>query len=189
MPKKDRGAGPPCRHGWRRKPHQWAPRAYFQLWLKRVDRLVRCWYSPRTGYRLSSVEDLAGILLYSHPIPPWGWTVKKRVVGAAASSPDGPVHLAALESGIFSSLHPIVRHCAVVRYDTGEARTPGKLFLETLGSAWKLAATDPDTCSKLQVVSQNLDDALALLSLLLDAEDTPWEVDQYAVNRSRQKKK
>ena len=88
-------------------------------------------------------------------------------------------HLAALESVVFGKLQAIVSHIGVTQYDDGEARKPGWITLSTLGSSWKVEAKDPDSCSKLVVVQTTLDDALALLCVLLESEEAPWEPDTW----------
>jgi hypothetical protein len=100
-----------------------------------------------------------------------------------------PAHLAAMESDLFSKLQPIVMHCAETRYDDGTVRVPGWITVKTMGSAWVLDIKDPDTCSRLTVVQSTLDDAMALASLLLEAEEAPWEHDQWLAATKAKKKK
>lgn len=189
MPKNDRVVVFCTRDGWRSRPGTWCPKIGFFMAVKWLDYRILLRYMPRRGYRpYEATRGFHGPVVWRATVlgdPP----VKKRVVGAAAAPGDGPQHLAAIESVILSKLHPIVKSLAVVRYDDGDPRTPGKLFIETMGSAWKATMTDPDTCAKLQVVAQTLDDALSLLSLLLEAEDTPWEIDQYAMARAKAARK
>lgn len=113
--------------------------------------------------------------------------MKRRTVGGAAGGKDGPQHLAPVDCKVLSGFLPIVKHAAIVKYDDDEPRQPGKVYIETMGSAWKVVLTDPDTCSKLTVVGPTLDDALSLASVLLEAEDTPWEPDPWALSRRKKK--
>lgn len=98
------------------------------------------------------------------------------------------LHLAAMESTVFGNLHPIVAHCCSTKYDDGTPRKTGWVTMKTMGSAWVLEAKDPDTCSKLTVVQSSLDDALALLSVLLEAEEAPWESDPWMKQQASKKK-
>jgi hypothetical protein len=100
-----------------------------------------------------------------------------------------PPHLAAMESSIFARLHSLVAHCCATRYDDGSARTVGWWTVKTMGSAWIVEVKDPDTCSRLTVVQQTLDDALVLAALLLDSEDAPWEPDPWMKSQAAKKKK
>jgi len=113
--------------------------------------------------------------------------VKKKKLDA--SSEVGVPHLAAIESVVLGKLHPIVAHCAVCQYDDGSPRKPGWITVKTLGSAWVLEAKDPDSCAKLTVVQSTLDDALALLSVLLESDEAPWERDPWMVQQAQKGKK
>jgi hypothetical protein len=102
---------------------------------------------------------------------------------------DAPSHLAAVESVLFSRLQPLVSHCTDTRYDTGEARQVGWWTVKTMGSAWVVEVKDPDTCSRLVVVQQTLDDALMLASVLLESEEAPWEPDPWLTAAKAKRKK
>lgn len=99
-----------------------------------------------------------------------------------------PPHLAAVESNLFAALLPLVSHCADTRYDDGTARVPGWWTVKTMGSAWVIEVKDPDTCSRLVIVQQSFDDALALASVLLESEEAPWEPDPWLKATAAKKK-
>lgn len=98
-------------------------------------------------------------------------------------------HLAALESNVFAKMHSLVAHCAITQYDDGDVRQPGWVTIKTFGSTWQVEAKDPDTCQFMRVVQPSLDDALVMLSMLLDQEDAPWEHDVWAAAQKAKKKK
>lgn len=104
------------------------------------------------------------------------WAMKRRT---APSNASGQKHLASVETNILTQCHAIVRHCAVTQYDDGEPRKPGWITVKTFGSAWQIEAKDPDSCLALRVVENSLDEALALLTLLLESDEAPWEVDTW----------
>lgn len=107
-----------------------------------------------------------------------------------ASSKSDAQHLASCESVLFSKLHPLVAHCCCTKYDDDTARKPGWWTVKTMGSAWVVEVKDPDTCSRLVVVQQTLDDALALASVLLESDEAPWEPDPWLkANEAKQNKK
>lgn len=113
--------------------------------------------------------------------------MKRKRQADAAKTPTQ--HLAPLESNVLSKFHPIVAHCAVTQYEDGEARKPGWITFKTMGSSWVLEAKDPDSCSRLVVVQTTLDDALALLSVLLESEEAPWEPDPWLASQAAKAKK
>lgn len=113
--------------------------------------------------------------------------MKKRKPRAADEAV--PEHLAAVESNLFASLLPLVAHCADTRYDDGTARVPGWWTVKTMGSAWIVEVKDPDTCSRLVVVQQSIDDALTLASVLLESDDAPWEPDPWMKAQQAKKRK
>jgi len=98
-------------------------------------------------------------------------------------------HLAAMESNVFTQCTGIVAHCAVTRYDDGDPRKTGWLTIKTQGSAWVVEAKDPDTCGRLQVVQASLDDALALMSVMLESEEAPWEHDVWLAQQKAKESK
>lgn len=125
----------------------------------------------------------AGVVGY-----PWDMMLmKKRKVRESGDLV--PPHLAAVESNVLSRHFPLVAHCAETRYDDGTARTPGWWTVKTMGSAWVLEVKDPDTCCRLVVVQQTVDDALTLASLLLESEEAPWEPDPWLTAARAKKKK
>lgn len=110
---------------------------------------------------------------------------KKTKVNSGADVP----HLAAVESNVFANLMGLVNHCAITRYDDGDPRKVGWITLKTYGSAWQVEAKDPDTCCRLTVVENSLDNALGLLNMLLESEEAPWEPDQWLQQQAAKNRK
>lgn len=102
--------------------------------------------------------------------------IKKRTKAADGGNAS---HLAPMESNVFAKCHALVAHCAATQFDDHSPRKPGWFTVRTRGSAWEIEIKDPETCSRLVVIQQSLDDALALATVLLDAEDAPWEPDPW----------
>jgi hypothetical protein len=115
--------------------------------------------------------------------------MKRRTVGVAGPNASGALQLAALETKVLSGFPTVISHLTTVRYEDGEPRQPGIILLASQGAAYVLTAKDPDSCAQLRCVGQNFDDALALLELLLGAEDAPWEIDRWAMDRARKGRK
>lgn len=175
------------RQGWRRRPCRWVRGRPTLYVIARLDWEVKVWYRPWVG--LSAValtRPGSREAAWLDDVMEFG-RMKRRIVGAVPGAKDGPVHLAAIETNLLSTLHSIVKHLAVTKYEDGEPRTPGTMIVSTLGSNWKIVLKDPDTCSQLQVIQTNLDDALTLAGLLLDSDTTPWETDPWAKQRAKKK--
>lgn len=100
-----------------------------------------------------------------------------------------PVAIASLESVLLKDLQNLVYHCAVTRYDKGEAREPGWFTVRTLGSIWQVSLKDPDSCLQLAAVGLTLDEALVTADLLLSSDNGPWELDRYLERRPGRKPK
>lgn len=117
-----------------------------------------------------------------HPVFPGVATYKELGLmkrRTQVSDDKGVLHLAAVESSILSKLHPLVAHCSHTQYEDKSPRKPGWWTVKTMGSAWVVEVKDPDSCSRLVVVQQTLDDALTLASVLLESEEAPWEPDPW----------
>lgn len=112
--------------------------------------------------------------------------MKKRQAAKAATD---ATHLAALESSLFSDLLPLVEHCAVTKYDDGDARKPGWITLKTQGAAWIVQVKDPDTCCSFQAVGDSLDKALSTAALLLSCDEAPWEPDTFLAQQAARSKR
>lgn len=131
-----------------------------------------------------------GMVVWEHPsfVVYEDLRVMKKKRKAAETS--DAQHLASVESVLFGRLHSLVAHCGVTKYDDGDTRKPGWWVVKTMGSAWVVEVKDPDTCCRLVVVQQTLDEALTLAALLLESEEAPWEPDpwlQQSAARARKK--
>lgn len=173
----------------RRKPCRWLPRsmAYYRLTLRNGVGLVLCWQPFYGIYPLAiTPRDSLGMRDGDWFQKPEKAVKKKN----QATSLEGPrQHLAAMESNLFSRMVPLVEHMACTRYDDGDARVPGWITVKTQGSAWQVQVKDPDSASSFVAVANSLDDALALASLLLEAEETPWEHDKWLADKKPRGKK
>lgn len=134
--------------------------------------------------------DLDGLAVEMWPCCSWYGdllVIKRRSAETKATEVG---HLAPIESDILSKCHALVAHCAATKYDDGTPRQPGWWTVRTRGSAWELEIKDPETCCRLVIVQQTLDDALALAQTLLETEDAPWEADQWlTAAKAKQRKK
>lgn len=171
-----------------RRPCQWSPHDDYWLRMRWSRFKLDLFHSRRRGYYPVTLTTYRGsdVVRVSNYVPPELNVMKKKVLETA---PEGQFkHLAPMESKVLMSFDQIIAHCAVVRYDDGDARKPGWIVLKTLGSAWMLEAKDPDTCCRMTASAGTLDDALTLMDLLLGSEQAPWEPDQW-LRQAQAKKK
>jgi hypothetical protein len=115
--------------------------------------------------------------------------MKRKMPSEAVAGSIVPQHLAAVESRVFGTLHNLVAHCCVTRYEDGTPRRPGWWTMKTQGTTWIVQIKDPDGACGLQAMAQSVDDALALADLLLGSDDAPWEPDPFLQDRLPKKKK
>lgn len=126
-------------------------------------------------------------------IPVWeGCSTYQEVTKVKRRQPSAEVgtvlHLAAVDSTIFGKMLPLVQHCTHTQYEDKTPRKPGWMTIKTMGAAWVVELKDPDSCSRLTVVQQTLDDALTLASVLLESEEAPWEPDPWLKQANAKKK-
>jgi len=171
-----------------RKPRRWCPSGPFLMVLKWGCKAAGFWYSPRYGYRLYCLWDNFVSEWSVKEVFPWEVIEVRKREAPAQVSKNGPVHLADVESKIFAAFPSIIAHLATTRWDDGSSRTPGKIFLETIGTAYMVTAKEPDAKLMLRVSASSLDDALAALDLALAADDAPWEIDRWASDKGFKKK-
>jgi len=170
------------------RPRHWAPQRPFWLTMRWNRWKLTCWHQRRGGYSPVTLTTYCGTRVekVSNFVPP-GYAMKKKNVGNGGK--DSPHrHLAPVESNVFDRLSQIVAHCAVTKYEDGDPRKPGWVTLKTLGSAWIVEAKDPDSAAKLTASADTLDNALALLDLLLGSEEAPWEPDQWLRQQGQKKR-
>lgn len=89
-------------------------------------------------------------------------------------------HLAAMETELFREHMAIVEFLALMQYEDGTPRAPGRLVVETRGAGWALLLKDPDSQLQLKAVGITLDDALDALQVHLGSDNAPWELDPWA---------
>lgn len=113
-------------------------------------------------------------------------SMKKRVSKAVMGDAN---HLAPMESNRFTDLLSLVEHCAVRKYDDGDAREPGWFTIKTQGAAWVVQVKDPDSCCSFNAVGETLDKALETAALLLSCDEAPWEPDSWLAAAAARKAK
>jgi hypothetical protein len=109
--------------------------------------------------------------------------MKPKSLDLNGGSDGAPKSLASLDSIFFLELQNLVNHCAVTRYDSGNARQPGWIVIKTVGTIWSVSVKDPDSCLQVGSVGITLDEALATANLLVAADNGPWELDRYLERR------
>ena len=112
--------------------------------------------------------------------------IKKRDVssGAGGARPALPT-----DSKLLGKVPTLCEFLSATGYEDGSPRTPGYMWLSNRVVAYEVTLFDPDSCSKLPCLGRTLDEALALAETHLRADDAPWQVDPYMVQRAAGKKK
>ena len=153
-----------------------------------LDRELVIRHVPHLGWLLVAFREPMDRLRVIRSWTHWEYRQMRKPTVPTGTQESSAQHLAAVECQVFAKLHPLVRQCAMTKYDDGEPRLPGSLFISTQGSMWRATVTEPSACLKLTMMAGSLDDALAGLCLALEAESIPWEVDTYALSKRPKKK-
>lgn len=150
-----------------------------------------CWSCgtiDSVGFRGVSFCDVTW-LLFSGPLTKGSVPVKRPLASATSASPGGLTHLASLDTLMLKACPHVVQHLAVVRYDDGTPRRPGRLFLETVGAFYKVILKDQEAGLEMILSAPSIDDVFALADLMLASDTPPWQADPYARDRTPGKKK
>lgn len=115
--------------------------------------------------------------------------MKRPMASAGSASNGGPTHLASLDTVVLKACPHVVQHLAVVRYDDGTPRRPGRLFLETVGAFFKLILKDQEAGLEMILSAPTIDDVFALADLMLASDTPPWQPDPFARDRASGAKK
>lgn len=104
----------------------------------------------------------------------WRRSEVKRVKVADRASVK---HLAALETELFREHMPIVECLALLQYSDGSPRQTGFFGVYLDGATWVAFVKDKTGDAILKGTGRTLDEAVGVLSLMLGADDAPWEHD------------
>lgn len=116
------------------------------------------------------------LLLRTHPVNLLGgWIMQRRKAQQPAADKPVPTHRAPMETQLFAKLPNVMAHLAVNRLDDGSPRRPGSVIVMSSGSGYRLIAKEPDEGLELEAYGETIDDAFALLELLLGTDDCPWQ--------------
>jgi hypothetical protein len=146
------------------------------------------WWEPFKGIRVSGLW-LPGDNLLQPPAESRRWGLPEMKKKSVKTGAEGGKHLAALETTRWGDMLSLVEHCAVTRYDDGDARTPGWITIKTSGAAWLVQVKDPDSASSFTAVAETLDKALETAALLLACDEAPWEPDRWLLAQQSGKRK
>ena len=83
-------------------------------------------------------------------------------------------HSAPVETEYFCDHMAIIEQLAANADASGMPRTPGRLLITTVGTAWAVELSDPDRQQCIRVLGVSCDTALNLLALLLRQAGPPW---------------
>jgi len=173
----------------RPKPRRFAPRrgGDFLLVGLAVDILVR--YVPFHG--LHAVASYVPSVVRGVPIVVWSRPERsmKRPQSKAAEPGAGPLHVAPIETNVLGGFANLISHLVELRYEDGTPRRTGWVLIKTLGPSWVTEVKEPTAGVRMTVTGPTIDDMLALVDLVLGADEPPWEVDPWAKPQNSKKSK
>lgn len=153
-----------------------------------ISRWWSCGTTALGGVRGVSLCEVTWLLL-SGPCRKGSVAVKRPLASALSASGGGVFHLASLDTAVLKACPHVVQHLAVVRYDDGTPRRPGRLFLETVGAFYKLILKDQETGLEMVLSAPTIDDVFALADLMLASDTPPWQPDPFARQHASGSKK
>lgn len=113
--------------------------------------------------------------------------VKKPQVSAAAPE-QPPEEYKPYESATFKKFPRLVAFLADHWYDDGTPRKRGSLWIDSEGSFWKALIKEPSLLLCARIRAASLEDLLKALETFLGLDSPPWEPDQYAQGKVKDKK-
>lgn len=126
------------------------------------------------GVYLASSDGV--MLLRTTPVSILGGRImQRRKAQQPAADKPVPCHRAPMETLLFQKLPNVMAHLAINRLDDGTPRRPGSVIVMSSGSGYRLIAKEPDEGLELEAYGETIDDAFALLELLLGTDDCPWQ--------------
>lgn len=115
--------------------------------------------------------------------------MRKRAVPDAPQGDLASFTMVSMDTKILTSLQNVMAHLCVVRFEDGTPRKPGRMFIETQGTMWKIVLKEPEGGLELAVCANTIDDALATADLLLGSDQCPWQLDPWQHGKINGKKK
>jgi hypothetical protein len=170
------------------KPGQWLKKRETRYWFESGNVLVWVEWRPYIGlsalgfYRVSAGTDGP---LNMFP-PTWRKKVKRRNVAGGASELSLPLPLA---STVLKKFPRFLEFLGAAVYDDGSPRQLGRISLSGDMMAFTAILSDPDAFARVTIRGADFDSLLAAIELHLGAENAPWEVDRWAVDRTAKKGK
>jgi len=159
-----------------------------RLVLDRGHRWYRVHWIARGGYRVVASGPVGlphddTVELDCHPAK------EPRVKRRAPASQAIPGPTLSCESKVLHNLPKIREFLSATAYDDGSVRQPGYMTIRNRTWSYEITLYDVDAGLRCPVRSPTLDDVLAAAELLLEAEDAPWEIDQYLQSQLQRGKK
>jgi len=165
---------------------RWVPKGKGKFFARTGTSFLGLTYLYRRGICLTSRWPLySGLFPAEGMVENWEFPSMKKKT--ALGGPGDGKHLAAMETNLFHQHQSLVEHCALRKYDDGDAREVGWFTIKTVGAAWIVQVKDPDSCASFSAVADTLDKALDTAALLLSCDEAPWEQDVW-LKQAQQKK-
>ncbi len=170
------------------KPSQWLPR-----FDRRYVLVVGKWeyhlqWQPRRGLYVLSAGPLGSTELAAKTLYPDLWSQQMKRLSLGQPDGGGRQPLPS-DSVLFKKLPRLMEFITQLAYEDGTPRAPGYYWVKTDATAFIVTLFDEDACARLPCRGATVEDAFGLADKLLGAENAPWEVDQWMMERKAKKKK
>ncbi len=172
----------------RARPGQWLPRREARYLMAYGASLLLVQYQPHRGmYPIALCRVVDGALVDDVEFPSlWSQAMKKVSLGVDSSTPLPPL---SSDSVLLKRLARLREFLSLTAYDDGSPRAPGRLWLDSDGTAYIITLFEPSAMVRARFRAAGIDDVFALADTFLGADTPPWEVDQWARDRVTAKKK
>lgn len=117
-------------------------------------------------------------------------TERRVVKKPTASVPEKkPEELKPYETKVLKGFPRLTAFLTDDWYDDGVRRKRGSMWIDSEGSFFKVLLKEPTLCLCARIRAASIDDVYKAVEMFLGLESPPWEVDEYAVEKTSGKKK
>jgi len=170
-----------------RRPNQWLPYREQMYWYRYAHLWLSFRFQPYRGlYPVASYKFVGSDLVTINVFPDLRSKVlKKFSVGVEQNSPLPPL---SDESVVLKKFPRVCQFLTATSYDDGSPRAPGRVWIDNDGIGFTVTLMEPTAYARVRLRAATIDDTFRVMEAHLNAENAPWEVDQYARERAEQKK-
>lgn len=170
------------------RPREWMKKRSAKYLFAYRGKLLLAQYQPFRGmFPVAFQRVVDGGLVDDIEFPSlWSKSMKKVSLGTDAAAPLPPL---SGESVVLKKFPRLREFLSVTAYDDGSARAPGRMWLDSDGTAFVITLFETSAMVRARFRANALDDVIQLAEIFLAMESPPWEIDQWARERVATKKK